>query len=133
VGLPAVPRAAVPGLYRALPGDHAALGDPAAARARPQRRGAGAQGGPGRAVRLARLAAAGIGLWPAAGEGAPRKVATLQAQLARFGYAVPQHGQRDRATELVIAAFQRHFRPERVDGVADRATLARLDGLLALL
>jgi N-acetylmuramoyl-L-alanine amidase len=88
---------------------------------------------PGELFDWPRLAAAGIGLWPADGEGAPREVATLQAQLARFGYAVPQHGRCDRATELVIAAFQRHFRPERVDGVADRATLARLDGLLALL
>jgi N-acetylmuramoyl-L-alanine amidase len=57
----------------------------------------------------------------------------LQAELARFGYAVPRHGRIDHATELVITAFQRHFRPERVDGVADPATLARLDGLLALL
>ncbi|MGH6919739.1 MAG: peptidoglycan-binding protein, partial [Geminicoccaceae bacterium] len=79
------------------------------------------------------LAAAGIGLWPTSGEGAPRKVATLQAQLATFGYAVPRHGRLDRATELAITAFQRHFRPLRVDGVADAATLARLDGLLALL
>ena len=37
----------------------------------------------------------------------------------------------DRPTELVIAAFQRHFRPTRVDGAADPGTLARLDGLLA--
>ena len=88
---------------------------------------------PGELFDWPRLAAAGIGLWPSGGEGAPRKVAILQAQLATFGYAVPRHGRLDRATELVITAFQRHFRPERVDGVADRATLARLDGLLALL
>jgi N-acetylmuramoyl-L-alanine amidase len=88
---------------------------------------------PGELFDWRRLAAEGIGLWPADGEGAPRPLATLQAQLARFGYPVPRHGRLDRATELVIAAFQRHFRPERVDGVADRATLARLDGLLALL
>jgi N-acetylmuramoyl-L-alanine amidase len=88
---------------------------------------------PGELFDWPRLAAAGIGLWPSGGEGAPRNVATLQAQLAAFGYAVPRHGRLDRATELVITAFQRHFRPEWVDGVADRATLARLDGLLALL
>ena len=35
------------------------------------------------------------------------------------------------ATRLVVTAFQRHFRPARVDGVPDRETLARLDGLLA--
>jgi N-acetylmuramoyl-L-alanine amidase len=88
---------------------------------------------PGELFDWPRLAAAGIGLWPQDGEGAPRGVAALQAELARFGYAVPRHGRGDPATGLVIAAFQRHFRPERVDGVADRATLARLDGLLALL
>jgi N-acetylmuramoyl-L-alanine amidase len=88
---------------------------------------------PGELFDWPRLAAEGIGLWPADGCGAPRPLATVQAQLAAFGYAVPRHGRRDRATELVIAAFQRHFRPERVDGVADPATLARLDGLLALL
>jgi N-acetylmuramoyl-L-alanine amidase len=88
---------------------------------------------PGELFAWPRLAAAGIGLWPSGGDGAPRQVAILQAQLATFGYAVPRHGQLDRATELVITAFQRHFRPERVDGVADRATLACLDGLLALL
>jgi N-acetylmuramoyl-L-alanine amidase len=88
---------------------------------------------PGELFDWQRLAAAGVGLWPACGEGAPRSVATLQAELARFGYAVPRHGRLDRATGLVIAAFQRHFRPRLVDGIADRATLARLDGLLALL
>jgi N-acetylmuramoyl-L-alanine amidase len=88
---------------------------------------------PGELFDWPRLAAAGIGLWPSGGDGAPRQVAILQAQLATFGYAVPRHGQPDRATQLVITAFQRHFRPERVDGVADRATLACLDGLLALL
>jgi N-acetylmuramoyl-L-alanine amidase len=42
-------------------------------------------------------------------------------------------GRLDAATRLVITAFQRHFRPARVDGQPDQATLARLDGLLALL
>ncbi|MGH6915551.1 MAG: peptidoglycan-binding protein, partial [Geminicoccales bacterium] len=88
---------------------------------------------PGELFDWRRLALAGIGLWPTAGAGSPRSVARLQEELARFGYAVPRHGRLDRATGLVITAFQRHFRPERVDGIADAATLARLDGLLALL
>jgi N-acetylmuramoyl-L-alanine amidase len=88
---------------------------------------------PGELFDWPQLAAAGIGLWPADGEGAPRPLATLQAQLARFGYDVPGHGRLDVATGQVIAAFQRHFRPARVDGIADRGTRARLDGLLALL
>jgi N-acetylmuramoyl-L-alanine amidase len=88
---------------------------------------------PGELFDWRRLAEAGIGLWPADGQGDPRPVARLQEGLARFGYAVPTHGRLDDATRLVITAFQRHFRPERVDGEADPATLARLDGLLALL
>ena len=89
---------------------------------------------PGELFDWPRLAAAGIGLWPAdgAGRAAQRRDACRPSS--------PGSAMRCRATagsttrpELVIAAFQRHFRPERVDGVADPATLARLDGLLALL
>jgi len=88
---------------------------------------------PGELFDWARLAAAGIGLWPAPGEGRRRPVATLQRQLREVGYEVPQHGRLDAATRCVIGAFQRHFRPTCVDGVADRDTRARLDGLLPLL
>ena len=60
-------------------------------------------------------------------------VESLQTILAAYGYGLPRTGIFDRATEDVVAAFQRHFRPERVDGAPDQGTLARLDGLLALL
>ena len=99
-----------------------------------QRHRARAQAGPGRAVRLA--AARRRRDRPVAGarrRAAPRSVGQLQDELARIGYAVPRHGRLDAATRAVVAAFQRHFRPERVDGAPDQATLARLDGLLALL
>ena len=33
----------------------------------------------------------------------------------------------------VVTAFQRHFRPERVDGVADHSTMTTLHALLASL
>jgi N-acetylmuramoyl-L-alanine amidase len=88
---------------------------------------------PGELFDWSRLAAAGIGLWPEPGSGRERPVATLQVELARVGYPVPTHGAMDEATCRVIVAFQRHFRPERCDGLADQATRARLDGLLALL
>jgi N-acetylmuramoyl-L-alanine amidase len=88
---------------------------------------------PGELFDWARLAAAGVGLWPAPGRGRPRGVARLQTELAAIGYPVPRHGRLDEATRLVIAAFQRHFRPERVDGDPDAGTRARLDGLLAAL
>jgi N-acetylmuramoyl-L-alanine amidase len=88
---------------------------------------------PGELFDWPRLAGAGIGLWPEDGPGAPRPLTTLQADLARIGYAVPAIGQLDEATRYALGAFQRHFRPERVDGTPDPATLARLDGLLALI
>jgi N-acetylmuramoyl-L-alanine amidase len=88
---------------------------------------------PGELFDWARLAAEGVGLWPQSGAGAPRPAARLLADLARFGYSVAPSGRLDEATRTVITAFQRHFRPARVDGVPDRATLARLDGLLAAL
>jgi N-acetylmuramoyl-L-alanine amidase len=88
---------------------------------------------PGELFDWPRLAAAGIGLWPRLGAGAPRPVDQLQSELARLGYGVAPSGRLDEATRLVVRAFQRRFRPARVDGRPDRATLARLDGLLALL
>lgn len=54
----------------------------------------------------------------------------LQAALADFGYGVPVTGNFDEATRDVVTAFQRHFRPAKVDGVADRSTLRTLHRLL---
>jgi N-acetylmuramoyl-L-alanine amidase len=89
------------------------------------------------------LADSGVGLWV---EPAPivRGVQTmlgqsgddilaLQKLLASFGYGVPLNGQYDATTMDVVAAFQRHFRPERVDGIADTSTLTTLENLLALM
>jgi N-acetylmuramoyl-L-alanine amidase len=60
-------------------------------------------------------------------------VAGLQTALARYGYGVPAHGKYDAATMEVVTAFQRHFRPARVDGVTDHSTLTTLQSLLASL
>jgi N-acetylmuramoyl-L-alanine amidase len=57
----------------------------------------------------------------------------LQQALARYGYGVPINGKYDTATMDVVTAFQRHFRPARVDGVADHSTLMTLQSLLASL
>jgi N-acetylmuramoyl-L-alanine amidase len=88
---------------------------------------------PGELFDWSRLGAAGIGLWPPPGAGASRPPDRLQADLARFGYGLAPSRRLDEPTRLVLAAFQRHFRPARVDGVPDLETLARLDGLLAWL
>ncbi|MGY6708843.1 MAG: N-acetylmuramoyl-L-alanine amidase [Rhizobiaceae bacterium] len=50
------------------------------------------------------------------------EVAQLQKMLAAYGYQVPVHGDFDGETRKVVEAFQRHFRPARVDGVADSST-----------
>lgn len=89
------------------------------------------------------LADSGVGLWvePAPIVHGPQimlgaqgdDVLDLQRALATYGYGVPLSGQYDAATMDVVAAFQRHFRPELIDGIADRSTLTTLSRLLALL
>lgn len=90
---------------------------------------------PGPAFPWRRLYAAGIGAWPAPERVAhyyarfadhPPDIARLQAKLADYGYDLPVTGQNDARTQTVIRAFQMHFRPAHVNGVADADTLARL-------
>jgi N-acetylmuramoyl-L-alanine amidase len=87
------------------------------------------------------LFAAGVGHYvPPVGLGGGRvlspgeqgqAVAALQAQLALYGYGLDITGLYDDQTRCVVAAFQRHFRPARVDGIADASTLATLCNLIA--
>ena len=84
---------------------------------------------PGELFDWQRLAAAGIGQWPKPVSG-PVDLASVQKALARFGYEVAPSGQPDEATRLALAAFQRHFRPARIDGIADEETRGLLYGLL---
>jgi N-acetylmuramoyl-L-alanine amidase len=55
----------------------------------------------------------------------------MQAALKEYGYGVPAHGEFDELTAAVVTAFQRHFRPAQVDGIADHSTLRTLERLLA--
>jgi len=96
---------------------------------------------PGELFPWKRLAEAGHGLWfepvpapgPALKEGDTGVgVFALQAGLHRLGYEPLPSGTYDAETATVVRAFQRHWRPERVDGVADGETRARLMGLLQL-
>ncbi|WP_371359472.1 N-acetylmuramoyl-L-alanine amidase [Cohaesibacter sp. ES.047] len=89
------------------------------------------------------LASAGVGQWvepqTVAGgrffqlgdEGQP--VQALQSMLAVYGYKIDVTGVFDAQTETVVKAFQMHFRPERVDGVADASTITTLYKLSAQL
>ena len=65
------------------------------------------------------LAANGVGLWPRADAPAPA-AADAPGLLGAIGYRT------DLPLSLLLTAFQRHWLPGRADGVADRATLARL-------
>jgi N-acetylmuramoyl-L-alanine amidase len=96
---------------------------------------------PGELFPWKRLAEAGHGLWiePPAAPGAPlglgdegTGVFALQAGLIRLGYDSAPSGKYDEATVTIVRAFQRHWRPERFDGVADGETRARLVHLLRM-
>ncbi len=100
---------------------------------------------PGERFPWKRLAGAGHGLWfePAqeriAALGVPLKVGdeglgviVLRAGLHRLGYGLAPGGDFDEATRLTVEAFQRHWRPAQVDGVADGETRATLMGVLQL-
>ena len=58
-------------------------------------------------------------------------VEALQAMLAMYGYGIDISGEFDAATAAVVSAFQRHFRPARIDGIADASTIETLRDLIA--
>ncbi|MFN7127521.1 MAG: N-acetylmuramoyl-L-alanine amidase [Brevundimonas sp.] len=100
---------------------------------------------PGELFPWKQLADAGHGLWV---EPAPERikalggllqkgdhgigVVVLRSGLQKLGYGLTPGGDYDTETETTVRAFQRHWRPDRVDGVADGETRARLVGLLQL-
>ena len=53
-------------------------------------------------------------------------VAQFQRDLARVGYGISVTGAYDAETVIVTKAFQRRFRPAKVDGMADAATMETL-------
>jgi N-acetylmuramoyl-L-alanine amidase len=102
---------------------------------------------PGELFPWERLAEAGIGLYPPLPEGAGGGVPASEAlpipdpspyggedsvaqMLSDFGYGVPPEV--GWPLESTISAFQRHFRPSRIDSVADSETVARLETLLGI-
>jgi N-acetylmuramoyl-L-alanine amidase len=87
------------------------------------------------------LAERGIGHWvpPAPIRRGPKlcpadegpAVEAFQSMLALYGYGVEITGLFDEQTRVVAEAFQRHFRPRRVDGIADGSTLRTLRSLIS--
>lgn len=88
------------------------------------------------------LADSGVGLYvlpakivpgPSLGLGSSgAEVLALQEALAAYGFTITPSGQFDSTTRDVVSAFQRHFRPARVDGIADPSTLETLHELMKL-
>ena len=87
------------------------------------------------------LAQAGVGLWVAptprrsddCGGSDEAMVDAARSMLGAFGYGVDVDGAAGADLAPVVRAFQRHFRPERVDGIVDRSTLGTLERLLSAL
>jgi len=98
---------------------------------------------PGERFPWRQLASAGIGHFVAPGRCGGRPllgpgdrgdaVEELQSMLSLYGYDIDITGAYDDATGVVVAAFQLHFRPRRVDGLADRSTVETLRRLLQAL
>lgn len=94
---------------------------------------------PGELFDWERLTASGLAVMPAEGPPATGPdlgpgdeggdVRALQNQLARVGYEIDETGVYDETTELVVRAFQRHFRRTKVDGIADAETCGRIAAL----
>ncbi len=107
------------------------------------RRGTRAQAGSGREISVGtpccrrRWIVGGAGADCAGQAARPRRSRraaspSCRRMLVRLGYAADITHRYDNATSEVIAAFQRHFRPARVDGIADTSTIEtlRLNGCL---
>ncbi|MBB3607416.1 N-acetylmuramoyl-L-alanine amidase [Rhizobium sp. BK602] len=98
---------------------------------------------PGEKFPWARLAAAGIGHWveptPITGGRFFQKgdvgqpIEALQSMLSLYGYDTEITGEFSSKLEGDVQAFQRHFRQERVDGIADFSTIDTLHRLLSSL
>ncbi len=95
---------------------------------------------PGEKFPWALLAASGVGQYVIPAKIAPGPTMTvgaagdhvraLQEALASYGYGVTVSGIYDFATVEVVTAFQRHFRPALIDGIADVSTVTTLKNLL---
>ena len=99
---------------------------------------------PGEKFDWARLARAGVGHWVeplpvvksdrgmGMGYGGDL-ISEIQEMFARYGYDIEATGEFEEKTHFVVTAFQRHFRPARVDGRIDQSTITTLENLLTAL
>lgn len=85
---------------------------------------------PGELFPWPQLAEFGVGLWPFAGRTLPaaRDEETVIRRLRDFGYGVAPEA--DVPLAAVVSAFQRHWRPSKIDGIVDDETAYRLGALI---
>ncbi len=98
---------------------------------------------PGEKFPWRELYEAGVGHWvePAAITGGRffqrgdrgQPIEALQSMLSLYGYGTEITGEFSDKTAGDVEAFQRHFRPEQVDGIADFSTIDTLHRLLSAL
>lgn len=88
-----------------------------------------------------KLAAVGVGIWfddgwkpqttlrPLLPGCEDDDVLHLQRMLKKIGYEVLENGLFDKDFVIVLKAFQRHWRPSLIDGIADSETLSAIEAI----
>lgn len=84
---------------------------------------------PGERFPWPQLARAGLALWPERAPPRPPDPATADRLAAAIGY---RRAEDARGRRVILAAFQRRFRPWRVDGRLDAETMGRLEAVAGL-
>ena len=80
------------------------------------------------------LAAQGLGLWPDTLSPAPSEpmaYTEARALLRRIGYDCPAEGEYDPGLRRILLAFQRHWLPAHLSGLADARTVPVLQAVAA--
>ena len=100
---------------------------------------------PGAHFNWRQLAEVGVGVWfepdddvktdaeilcPALNE---VEICKIQRKLSAIGYGLEVTGEFDDRTFFVITAFQRHYRPSKVDGRLDGQTIGLIDQFVKLI
>ena len=84
---------------------------------------------PGERFPWEQLAAHGLGVWPARAAPCPVDPAAARAALARIGYRFDLP---DTEPAQIVAAFQRHWRRDRVDGRLDPESMSLITAVARL-
>ena len=85
---------------------------------------------PGEFFNWETLAQVGIGIYPHEfNPSSNLDIAYVQTLLLQWGYNLSVTGQLDSLTQAVLRAFQRHYRPQHVNGLIDSEIVGKLEAL----